>query len=359
MGVISRNNVLYLDVYDDKNKRHRKSTKLKNTKPNRAKAEKVLLPQFLLEIEKNKHKKACRVPKFEEVAQKSFELMRNQRSIHTHKDYLGLYNKHIKNEFANRKIDSIKASELITFQNKLHDQGMSNSRIKKVRVLLHNTFNTAILDEVLTINPLDKVKMIPKQRKIHEDDQIQPFSLDEIKLLLDHSKGYIRNFIGIGYLSGMRSGELLGLKWSDIDFDNRTIKIQRSISKGVITPTKNSSSQRTIEILDEMFEFLQDQHDITAEHNSYVFLSMYKKPYHDIKAIRVTAWKKLFEKVSITYRNIYNLRHTFASLMISHGEDILWVSHMLGHSNSTTTLSHYAKYRQNNTVKRAQFLKAS
>ena len=72
--------------------------------------------------------------------------------------------------------------------------------------------------------------------------------------------------------------------------------------------------------------------------------------------IRDTRWKKLLKGLDISYRTIYQMRHTFATVMIEYGEDILWVSHMLGHTDSSMTLQMYAKYRKQENRKRATFL---
>lgn len=81
--------------------------------------------------------------------------------------------------------------------------------------------------------------------------------------------------------------------------------------------------------------------------------------YHtDIEhiAIRNSRWKNLLKEAEIEYRTIYQMRHSFATVMIEHGEDILWVSHMLGHSDTAMTLQMYAKYRKQKDRKRAMFL---
>ncbi|NOX15296.1 MAG: tyrosine-type recombinase/integrase, partial [Epsilonproteobacteria bacterium] len=65
------------------------------------------------------------------------------------------------------------------------------------------------------------------------------------------------------------------------------------------------------------------------------------------------------EEANIPYRTIYHMRHSFASLMISNGEDILWVSHMLGHATPDMTLKKYAKFIKNDKHKRATFLSKS
>ncbi|WP_188108610.1 tyrosine-type recombinase/integrase [Sulfurimonas lithotrophica] len=72
--------------------------------------------------------------------------------------------------------------------------------------------------------------------------------------------------------------------------------------------------------------------------------------------VRDYSWKDRLKRANLEYRTIYNIRHSFASLMISKGEDILWVSHMLGHSSTEMTLRKYVKYIKNERKQRAVFL---
>ena len=80
------------------------------------------------------------------------------------------------------------------------------------------------------------------------------------------------------------------------------------------------------------------------------------KVFRSIKYYDNHCVKRTLKEAGVDYRTIYNTRHTFASMMIANGEDILWVSHMLGHSHSEMTLRKYAKYIKNDKKKRATFL---
>lgn len=157
----------------------------------------------------------------------------------------------------------------------------------------------------------------------------------------------------------MRTGEIIGLRWEDIDFKNRTINIKRSIGKGMISTPKTQSSYREIEILDPLLPYLKDQFKVTGDRKSFVFLASGNQHYFDSNKIRDYSWKRTLAEADIPYRTIYHMRHSFASLMISNGEDILWVAHMLGHSTPDMTLKKYAKYIKQDTKQRASFLNKS
>ena len=108
----------------------------------------------------------------------------------------------------------------------------------------------------------------------------------------------MKAFSALGFFSGMRSGEIIGLMWSDIDFEKREIHIQRAIRMGTISTPKTKNSIRTIDILDNLLPYLKEQYAMTGAKNSYVFLNDKDEHYYDIKRIRNTKWKNLY-KISV------------------------------------------------------------
>lgn len=191
------------------------------------------------------------------------------------------------------------------------------------------------------------------------DDGVNPFTLEEIEQLLLKSGGYLKNFIGIMSRTGMRPGELTGLRWSDVDFDNEIIKVRRTRILGKNGPPKKKASVRDVEMLLGVKDFFQAQFELTGNNsNGDVFLNSSNEPFysHDIIAKQ---FKSLLDKKDKRY--LYQLRHSFATMMISEGEDILWVSKMLGHKSSDITLKAYAKafkisHNKNERKQRALFL---
>ena len=109
-------------------------------------------------------------------------------------------------------------------------------------------------------------------------------------------------------------------------------------------------------VIDTLLPYLENQYLHTGNSGSYVFLNDNKEHFYDIKRIRTTHWTKVLKECDLFYRPIYHTRHTFATLMLENREDILWVSNMLGHTDSTMTLSRYAKYVKRDDKKRATFL---
>ncbi|OCL96100.1 tyrosine-type recombinase/integrase [Aliarcobacter thereius] len=351
-------NILCLDIRYGDGERVRASTKLKDTAKNRQLIAKKIIPHLEVQILNGEYDPKAKqevIPNtVREYGYKSLMRHKNKRRKHVHRAYLQHFESKIVPEFGDMLIQHISAMKLLDWQNKLLETFQASS-VKKYRTV----FNTILEDarkelingkKMISENPFRDVD-VPKDREVFvdcdEDDseffdnQIHPFSLDEIEDLMSRSDGYLRNFIGIMSRTGMRPGELVALRWSDVDFDNEIIKIRRTRIQGENGPPKKKASIRDIEMISGVKEFFKSQFAITGgDPSGNIFLNSSKLPFysHDFIAKQ---FKDLLSKDDRRY--LYQLRHSFATMMISEGEDILWVSKMLGHKSSDITLKAYAK----------------
>ncbi|ADG92656.1 integrase family protein [Arcobacter nitrofigilis DSM 7299] len=356
MKLINRKNKLWITFYHQ-SKRHRKSLNLDDTKANRKLAETKLIPEIQYKLNNGEffeNDNVKKVPTVDEFFQVSFEIHKNHRRFLTQKNHLYVYKHNIKPYLGNKKLDEIKPSQIATWQNKLLET-LSTKSLSMARAVLNVIFNDAIADEIILRNPLSVIKK-PHNVPTRE---IKPFSQDEIFKLLDNVNEKVRCYFAIGFFTGMRTGEILALKWSDIDYENGIIKVRRSKRQGIESEPKTKASIRDVDILDILIPYLKNHLKFKIPQSDYLFTSNFQKPYNDCMGIFARYWKPLFEKLDIQYRNPYQMRHTFASMMISNGEDILWVSNMLGHTTSAMTLTKYAKYIVNKEKKRGTFLTTS
>lgn len=344
--------------YTYKGVRKRGPLGLEDTKANRKFVEDEIFPDMLVKIKNdelfNNLEDKQEIPTVDEFIIKSLDLHKHKRKKATQDDLISIHKNHIKDFMGDKRLDEVKPSHIELWQNYILEKGISAARVKKMRSVLYTMFNDAIKDEIIDKNPLLVVKTpkIPKTK-------INPFTLEEIKKILFVSDGQYQNFYATAFFTGMRSGELIGLRWEDVDFDNMEIYIQRTIKMGEISTPKTDESTRTIDLLDSLLPYLKEQYKLTGTLNSYVFLNKYDQHYYDIKRIRDTHWKRDLKTAGFEYRPIYHTRHSFATLMLSNNEDILWVSNMLGHTDSTMTLSKYSRYTKRDKKKRGQFLNSS
>ena len=353
MKLFNRNGKLWITFYHQST-RYKRTLKLDDTRVNRKLATNKIIPEIMHKLnsgvffETDKSK----IPTVDEYAKISFALHSKTRRATTTYDYETSLRLHISPVFGNRRLNTIKPSDIQLWQNKLLDT-LKPRRVRNIRVTFNTIFDDAMRDEIIDKNPISRIKT-PKLDKI----EVKSFSLEEMKTIIASAKGEMKAFTALGFFSGLRSGEMIGLRWEDVDFSNKEIHIKRAIKMGEITLPKTKNSIRTIDILDNLLPYLQEQYKLTGKHKSYVFLNKFDEHYYDIKRIRNSKWKNLLKECNIPYRTIYQMRHTFATIMIENGEDILWVSNMLGHADASMTLQMYAKYRKRENIQRASFLGA-
>lgn len=367
--------ILYLDIRYGDGKRSRKSTDLKDTPKNRKLLQDSIMPNLRTQIlsgSYNTNGKQDIVPQtVREYGYRSLKRHKNERREHVQKTYIQHFESKVLPYFGDTLIQNISAIQLMDWQNMLLETYNASS-IKKYRTVFHGIFEDARKElingkKLIAENPFKDVN-IPKNIKLFNDSdddsdydnsKVDPFTKEEIDDLLSKSTGQLRNFIGIMSRTGMRPGELVAARWSDILFDDEIIKVRRTRIQGKNGPTKKVNSKRDVEMLPGVKEFFLDQYNITGENpNGEVFLNSSGNKFysHDIIAVR---FKRLLANGDKRY--LYQLRHSFASMMIANGEDILWVSKMLGHKNSDITLKTYAKAYtlskdKSQRPKRAQFL---
>ncbi|WP_187854333.1 site-specific integrase [Helicobacter pylori] len=183
---------------------------------------------------------------------------------------------------------------------------------------------------------------------------IIPFSLEEIKTLIENAPSLrLKAFLTTAFFTGLRTGEQLALSWSDIDFENKKINIDKSLNlSGVITSPKNKPSIREIDLLEPVGKILKELKASEPANKKMIFLSIPKRT-QDFQQ----AFKKLLKTLNLKDRKLYTTRHTFASLMLSQGEEAMWVSQTLGHKDLNTTYSAYSHYIPKQNRERAKFLK--
>jgi integrase len=357
MKLTSRNGKLWITFYHQ-SQRYRRSLELDDTKANRKRAEQHIIPEIVYKLNQgmffeNENTKE-KMPTVAEFAEVSFKLHKHNRKQSTLTRMMSNYKRHILPSFGNVKLDKVRPSHISLWQNRLlTEENLSPNRIRDIRTVLSVILEDAVRDEIIASNPVKKAAPLPYQAP----PKIEPFTFEEINAILKHANDHFKNLFAVGFFTGMRIGEILGLRWEDINFDNSTINVQRTVGRGIVSKPKTAGSIREIEILDTLHPYLKDQFKRTGKQNSFVFLNEAETHYFDPSKVRAPHWEKALKAAKVPYRTIYQMRHTFASMMISNGEDVLWVSHMLGHTTPEMTLKRYTRYIKRDRIERGNFLK--
>jgi len=234
------------------------------------------------------------------------------------------------------------------------NSGLSAKTLRTHRIMLDFTLNWAVQEKMIPSNPSDSLKLehiLPK-KQLSSDYEPDPLNKTEIAAVINAADDWYRQMIITWLFTGVRPGELLGLRWSDIDFKNRAIHIRRARVLGVEDAPKTSTSIRQIDMLPMVYDALQTQRQQTyfiSGAEGYVFLSKHKKkPFNDHRGLGRAAWNPAIKAAGIRHRNQYQARHTFASQMLTEGNDPWWLARQLGHKGIEMINRVYGKWIPDN-----------
>ncbi|GEM_PF-203161 len=293
--------------------------------------------------------------------EKAREVSKFETREKSHKTYESRIDNFILPKFATRTMESIRPSEITEWiqQDLCH---LANKTIGDVLTPLRAAYRIASDDQVISNNPLDSITN-PKKKANYKPD---PFTFEEInKLENTETDRQIELLTALfGMYTGLRPSELLAIAYDDIDFDTWELRVQRGIVQGVFSYTKNNSSERTIELLDNAIEvlkkLLQLRGNIQAKPVTIVDEDNRTERKEDLKLLFVSSksgshWSgsesfgKMFfkphcEASSVRYRAIGQARHTYGSHMMTLNLSLKWIADQMGHSSITMLEKHYGKF---------------
>jgi integrase len=249
-------------------------------------------------------------------------------------DYVSAMNGHILPIFKDVPIAEITYLDVIRFRNRLK---VGSKRANNILVPMRCVFNFACLQKIISHNVMKDIK-----RRSEEASEIHPFTFDEIYRILDVVNPWYRPYVIVAFFTGMRAGEQNGLQWPDFKEEMKPIPqvfIHRTFVYKKDGPTKTKKSKRYIDCLPQVLAALKEQQKLTGN-KKHIFLTVDGRrmtPDH----LRKEVWMPALEKAGLEYRPPMQTRHTFATMMISAGEDIGWVKNMLGHSSLQMIFQHY------------------
>ncbi len=210
----------------------------------------------------------------------------------------------------------------------VYNQHISNKRINNILSPLRQVYNDAFFDCTIEKNPLERWRCLPIQQR-----EPNPFNQYEIGNILSKISGRHRNLLLFAFYTGLRTSELIGLRWTDIDIPNDRFYVRVAIVEKHEKGTKTNAGLRTVELNTESLKALKNQLRLTNKQER-VFLDPHtNKPWLNDQAIRRKVWIPALNKAHIDYRNPYQTRHTFASMMLSQGKNPLWVAQQMGHKD--------------------------
>tara|TARA_R100000951_G_C2628685_1_gene176908 strand:- start:265 stop:1428 length:1164 start_codon:yes stop_codon:yes gene_type:complete len=213
-----------------------------------------------------------------------------------------------------------------------------NNYLSVLRPALQNAVNKKLLKE----NPVDSYEV--KGTASNNKEAIEPYSHYEMNTLLNSCTGQLHNIFKFHFWTGLRPSELIELKYSDIDNGKVFISRKRTACSKKAEKLKTPSSYRSIKLLPDALAAIEDQKQYTYDLQQHIFHNPNtNKPWSSPKPYR-EAWIRTLNKTDIQYRYPYQIRHTFATMMLGAGENLMWVSYAMGHKSTKETLDTYARW---------------
>jgi integrase len=261
--------------------------------------------------------------------------------------------RHISPAFGRLKLSKLTAAHIQSlYAAKLHD-GLKPSSVRYIHAVLHRALALAVRFNLIPFNPAARVDP-PKIRQ----EEITPLDADQARKLLDVARG--SKFEALYVLSvavDLRMGEALGLRWSDIDFDAKTLRVSRQLQRvrdggGLVFSEPKNASRRTIDLPQRAVEAvrshrkrqLEERVQATDYRGSGLVFATGKGTPVDAQNVVNRHFKPLLRRAGLPDIRWHDLRHTYATLLLSRETHPTYVQKSLGHASVQLTLDRYSHW---------------
>ncbi|CAN7301839.1 DUF3596 domain-containing protein [Cupriavidus necator] len=271
----------------------------------------------------------------------------------TYKGYELIVNRWVIPKFGKMPLSDLKRAPirdwLATIDEK-KEKKVSNKRLSNIQSCMRSALGDAADDELIDANPLAGYTYARAERPAEgqESDEIDPLSPVEQAAVLAKLGAGNRNMVQFALWTGLRTSELIALNWSDIDFVGGHVRVRRALTreaKGIAEFPKTAAGRRDIRLLSPAAEALKAQKELTflTELDGPIFTTSAGERFsgsHQIWRI----WQAALKRAGVRYRNPYQTRHTYASMMLSAGEHPMWVAKQMGHADWTMIARVYGRW---------------
>ncbi len=309
----------------------------------------------------------------------------------TYSNYTYMWNHFIRDTLGKRKIKDVKYSEILYFYNDLvTNQGMAINTLETINTILRPTFQLAVRDDIIRKNPVDGAYCEVKKRNGGSRKTRRALTVEQQRAFMDYvSKNpfFYHWYPLFAFLlgTGCRIGEAIGIRWDDVDLDNRIININHSLtyykraddsykSELRVSLPKTEAGIRFIPMMQPVYDVLKDEYERQEEEgfcvetidgmSNFIFTNRFGSPHNPaainraIKRIvdahnaeeEVAAKKEKREPIIIPKFSCHIFRHTFASRFCENETNIKVIQEVMGHADVSTTMNIYAEV--NNEVTR-------
>ncbi len=229
-------------------------------------------------------------------------------------------------------------------------QTLSQKSIRNRLSVLRPALDEAVTDGLLQVNPLRQidVSLYIKKTEAKAREPVDPFMPDEVEAILRAAKSRSSleyALFAFAFETGMRTGELIALRWDDVDWIHSTVYVHRAIVERMEKGPKTEAGKRHIELSEKAIQILKDLRAFTELVGEHVFLCpLSMERWVDSDQIRKVSWRHILKLAKVRPRKPYNTRHTFATKHISKNANIWWLAKQLGHRSPEMLFKHYGTF---------------
>jgi integrase len=270
---------------------------------------------------------------------------------HTARTYRSILERHLLPRWGSRLLHSLTTEDINVFLGERAAAGRKPKTLRNEVGLISKFLSDAKEARHLIAHPLIGSRSLQRPRALTADaarPEIEPFTPTEIGLILDVIEPGYATFVLTGFSTGARLGELAALQWQDVDPLRHQLHVRRTFWAGRDYTPKTRASIRGIDVGAQLLAALSALRrerfgETVPPPTDPVFLSPDGERI-DLEFFRKGPWTRALAKAGIAYRKPYSMRHTFATLLLSQGQSVVYVSRMLGHASAKMTLDTYAKF---------------
>ena len=325
---------------------------------------KILTRQEQLEQDRQATLEAAKIKTLRQYADDVFmvekELSFSENSRSNYRQFLDKHILPVLGEIPMEEITSAMLKNLLfSFQKK----GYAHSSVAKLHMILGGIFKMARQDETISSNPMEIVSCPAARKDEHPKDELEKaFTVQELSHILnclENEPLKWQTYIHLVSDTGLRRGEACGLQWADINWKLGTITVKHNLqytkSAGVYLTNPKNGQPRMVDIGPKVIELLQRLRTEQATKciSKFVF-SQEGSPDPMNPQTPTRYFKKLEKRYGIKDFHPHKLRHTSASISLTHGGDLVSVSQRLGHSDTAVTLRMYAHANEESIRKAGQ-----
>lgn len=257
----------------------------------------------------------------------------------TLRDYRSSINAHLLPAFGRLRLDELTVSEVRDWIARVP---VSPQRIRKVLAPLRAVFLDALSDQLVDRNPLARVRLTSASRCVQAGPS--PLTPEEVSRVLACSEPMYARYVACAVGTGLRTSELLGLQWCDVNLAEGYVEVRQALVNGILKRPKTAAGRRRVQLTALAWKALRAQRAIGGSVASAVWHDPATgKRLQSSQQIR-RAWQRACQRAGVRYRRPYECRHTYASWMLTSGQDPSWIATQLGHRDCGMVRRTYARW---------------